>query len=193
MDMADGADHLAHPPGKTGRLRQKLMQLSMTLTAIGVALLVVSSAAVLWLRANSNRLALERTPAVLATHRAQIGLQRSLAGLRGWVVLGDERFREGSRAAWTEHIEPALRDLQLVRETWPDPADREQVDGLAPLFGELKESQWWVEDVAHTEGNQPALYTVRHQIDPIARSIRKTIDGLVAEADADVLALMAGF
>ena len=56
-------------PGKIGGLRQKLMQLSMTLTGIGVVLLFVSLIAIAWLRANSNQLALERTPAVVAMAR----------------------------------------------------------------------------------------------------------------------------
>ena len=91
-------------PGTAGRLRQKLMQLSLTLTGIGVVLLVVSLMAVIWLRSHSNHLALTRAPAVVATQRAQIGLQRALAGLRGWVVLGDESFRSDRRAAWTEQV-----------------------------------------------------------------------------------------
>ena len=78
------AGSVPQPPIHTRGLRQKLMQLSLTLTAIGLALLVISLATVWWLRTNTNHLALQRTPAVVATQRAQIGLQRSLAGLRGW-------------------------------------------------------------------------------------------------------------
>ena len=64
-------------------LRGKLMQLSLILTAIGVVLLVISTITLLWLRMHTNDLTGERTPAVIAAQRAQIGLQRSLAGLRG--------------------------------------------------------------------------------------------------------------
>lgn len=127
-------------PGKPGRLRQKLMQLSMTLTGIGVVLLAVSLIAVVWLRSHSNHLALERTPAVVATQRAQIGLQRSLAGLRGWVALGDERFRADRRAAWTEQIDPAIAQLRESGGAWPDRADRERLEGLSRLLVDLKES-----------------------------------------------------
>ena len=191
--MNDAVDRPEPRRGKPGRLRQKLMQLSLTLTGIGVALLAVSLIAMAWLRTNSNHLALERTPAVVATQRCQIGLQRSLAGLRGWVALGDQRFRTHRRAAWTEQIEPALRDLRGLRETWPNPADRERVDVLTRLLVELKESQWWVEDVAHTEGNQPALHTLRQRVEPISRTIAKTIDTLVDSAGADVLGLLVRF
>ena len=89
-------------------LRQKLMQLSLTLTAIGVVLLLVSLITTLWLRTYSDHLAQQRAPAVVATQRAQIGLQHSLAGLRGWVALEDPRFRSERRVAWSQRIEPAL-------------------------------------------------------------------------------------
>ena len=119
-------------PGKPGRLRQKLMQLSMTLTGVGVVLLAVSLIAVVWLRTHSNHLALERAPAVVATQRAQIGLQRSLAGLRGWVALGDEQFRADRRAALTEQIDPAIAELrrrfETVREEVLDQVSGETTD-----------------------------------------------------------------
>jgi len=172
-------------PGKPGRLRQKLMQLSLTLTGIGVALLVVSLIALAWLRTHANHLALERAPAVIATQRAQIGLQRSLAGLRGWVVLGDERFRADRRAAWIEQIEPAVNELRESDDAWPDLADRERLAELVGLLVDLKESQWWVEDIARTEGNEPALHAVRRRVAPISRSLSKTIDHLVADPNRD--------
>ena len=170
---------------RRGGLRQKLMQLSMTLTGIGVVLLAVSLIAVAWLRANSNHLALERTPAVVATQRAQIGLQRSLAGLRGWVALGNKRFRSDRRTAWTEQIEPAIDELQQSRGAWPEPADRDRLAELAGLLVDLKESQWWVEDVAQTEGNQPALHAMRRRVAPISRSLSKVVDHLVSNWDPD--------
>ena len=165
-------------------LRAKLMQLSLILTALGVVLLVVSSITVLWLRSNSNQLALRRTPAVVATQRAQIGLQRSLAGLRGWVALGDERLRSDRRAAWTQQIEPAIADIRSYSETWTDAADRDRLTELAHLLVELKESQWWVEDVARAEGNQPALQVWRGRVEPIALELRRVIDAVIADARA---------
>jgi adenylate cyclase len=184
--MAASTDRVSDTrPGKKGGLRQKLMQLSMTLTGIGVALLVVSLIAVAWLRANSNQLALERTPAVVATQHAQIGLQRSLAGLRGWVALGDKRFRLDRRAAWTEQIEPAIDELEHSGGAWSEPADRDHLAELAALLDDLKESQWWVEDVAQTEGNQPALHALRQRVVPISSSLSKAVEPLVANWDLD--------
>ncbi|MDP2578255.1 MAG: adenylate/guanylate cyclase domain-containing protein [Candidatus Palauibacterales bacterium] len=168
----------------THGLRQKLMQLSLTLTAIGVVLLLISLITTFWLRTHSDHLAQQRVPAVGATQRAQIGLQSSLAGLRGWVALGDPRFRSERRVAWSERIEPALADIQLLRDTWPDPADHSRLAELSLGLVELKESQWWVEDVAQTEGNRPASRAVRQRLEPIARALRRVIDALLEDSDS---------
>ena len=174
---------MAEPVVKVTRgLRQKLMQLSLTLTAIGVVLLLISLITTFWLRTHSDHLAQRRAPAVVATLRAQIGLQHSLAGLRGWVALGDPRFRAERRVAWRERIEPALADIQLLRDTWPDPADRSRLAELSLGLVELKESQWWVEDVAQTEGNEPASRAVRQSLEPIAREMRRVIDALLEDS-----------
>jgi adenylate cyclase len=163
-------------------LRHKLMQLSMSLTLIGVGLLVIGMVTVVWLRVSASRLTEERTPAVVATKRAQIGLHSSLAGLRGWVVLGDRDFLEQRAEAWGEQIEPALDDLLLLAESWPDPDDRQHLNELGTLLDELKESQWWVEDVARTEGNELARQAVHEHVDPVSRSLLKVVNALIAEA-----------
>lgn len=159
------------------------MQLSMILTAIGVVLLLISMITLLWLRMHTTDLTDERTPAVIATKRAQIGLQSSLAGLRGWVAIGKQRFRAERRDAWAEQIEPAFADIARLSEAWPDPADRERLATLSHHLVELKESQWWVEDVAQTEGNRPASEVLRRRVEPISEALRKVINTLITKAD----------
>ena len=73
---------------REGALRAKLMRLVTTLTAIAMLLLLINLIGLFWLRANVQDLIQHRTPLVEATRRAQLGLQRSLATLRGWVALG---------------------------------------------------------------------------------------------------------
>ncbi len=169
--------------GKAHTLRQKLMQLSLALTAIGMVLLMISTAAIFWLRIHTNHLTLKRTPAVVATQQVQIGLQRSLASLRGWVTLGDERFRVERMLAWTDQIAPAMADIRQLSHTWPNLEDRMRLASLAWLLVELKESQWWVEDVAQTEGNVPALHLLRQRVEPIAAELHRVINAFMIDAE----------
>lgn len=60
------------------------------------------------LRARISLLANEGVPLMQASAQMLAGVQRSLAGLRGWVSLGDPKFVADSQAAWREDIEPAL-------------------------------------------------------------------------------------
>src|SRR5688572_9728815 len=97
--------------GETGGLRRKLLRSHLTVVALGVALLCVTLASTLWLRTHVRRMEAQRWPTVHAATTALIGVQRSLAGLRGWVALGDERFREVRTRAWAEQIHPAITTL----------------------------------------------------------------------------------
>ena len=97
---------------REGALRQKLMRLAATLTAIAIVLLVVDLGALLWLRNNVEDLVHARAPLVDATRRAQLGMQRSLASLRGWVALNDPQFKRDHRASWEDEIAPAMARIE---------------------------------------------------------------------------------
>ena len=82
---------------KSGGLRRKLLRSFLGLTVFGLVLLCISLIAIFWLRTSANRLALQHAPGVEAALQARIGIQRSLAGLRGWVALGRGEFRDERR------------------------------------------------------------------------------------------------
>ena len=145
-------------------LQRKLLRSHLTVVALGVALLCVTLASTLWLRANVRRMEAQRWPTVHAASSALLGVQRSLAGLRGWVALGDDRFREVRTAAWADQIHPAISTLETLSHNWTNPQDRAHVAIAAHLLRQLEISQWWVEDVAHTPGNEPARVMLMHQI-----------------------------
>ena len=102
---------------KKGGLRQKLLRSFLALTAFSLVLLATTLVAIFWLRASANRLVEQRAPAVEAALLARAGILRSLAGLRGWVAIGDRQFKHERRAAWADGIRPAIARLQgLSRE-----------------------------------------------------------------------------
>ncbi len=168
---------------KSGGLRRKLLRSFLGLTLFGLALLCTSLVAIFWLRTSANRLALQRAPAVEAALQARIGIQRSLAGLRGWVALGRGEFRDERLTAWVEDIQPAIARLHDLSRDWTDVEDQERLAGLDRLLADLKESQWWVEDVAQTEGNQSARVILSKKVDPIARTMLSAIDAMIDSGD----------
>ena len=154
------------------------MRFAQSLILIGIVLLGISLLTVLWLRASANELVRLRAPAVESALRARIGLQRSLASLRGWVALGDPRFKSERSDAWKQGIERAIADLKNLHTSWPAEIDGERLSILEQSLQDLKESQWWVEDVAQTEGNNRSLVIARRLVEPIATTLRRTAEAL---------------
>lgn len=183
--MTGSRDHAGHAAPKSplhfksGGLRRKLLRSFLGLTACGLVLLCISLVAIFWLRSSANRLALQYAPGVEATLQARIGVQRSLAGLRGWVALGRQEFRDDRRAAWIEDIQPALVRLRDLGQAWTDVENLELLTALDPFLADLKESQWWVEDVAQSEGNEIARVILRTKVTPIARKMLLTIAAMI--------------
>ncbi len=167
---------------KGGGIRQKQLRSHLTVGLVGVALLMVGLTSILWLRSDVLRLATLRSPTVHNSTLALSGLQRSLAALRGWVALGDPRFKEDRRAAWREEIRPAVGRLQTLSSRWSDPKNNERLAGLLVVLEELYESQWWVEEVAQTPGNEPAQVTLLQNARPIADLV---ISGITAMIELD--------
>ena len=169
------------PRFKAGGLQQKLFRSFLSLTAMGLVLLCTSLVAIIWLRTSTSRLIEQRVPAVEAAQLARIGVQRSLAGLRGWVTLGDPKFRVERESAWNEEIEPAMVKLTSLSQEEPTTQDRVRLDELDRLLAELKESQWWVEDIAQAEGNEKARVILSQKVEPISRQIIKSVRAIGGE------------
>ncbi len=179
-----GSDAVNSSPGVPSRrftgggLQRKLLRSHLTLVALGVALLGVTLVSTLWLRTHVRRMETQRWPAVHAATTALIGVQRSLAA-RGWVALGHDRFRAVRMQAWADQIHPALAVLETFDPQWDNPEDRARVATSARLLRQLEISQWWVEDVAHTPGNEPARVMLNQQVQPVAKAILSATTAMI--------------
>ncbi len=164
---------------KRDGLQARLIRSHLAVAAVGVGVLCVALGTMLWLRSGALRLAEVHGPMAQSSTLAMAGLQRSLAGLRGWMTIGDEAFRHDRMRAWTEEIEPSLAAMEALSRDWDDPDDKERVHRLREALAALKESQWWIEDVAQTLGNEPARVILLKNIEPIAIVIAPAITALV--------------
>ena len=160
---------------REGALRSKLMHLVATLTAIAMVLLLVNLIGLFWLRANVKDLIEHRTPLVDATRQAQLGMQRCLATLRGWVALGDPRFKADRMHLWNTEIMPAVERIdELLHAEGAGGSTAEFADLIGQL-DDLRESQWWVADVAQTAGNEPARVEYEVHVLPIRRIMESSL------------------
>ncbi len=151
----------------------KFQLLISHLLVASMALLIVAAAVgiIFFLSARVKDLALHGIPIARSSTQIVGEVQRSLANLRGWLALKEDRFTTEWRDTWKNGIEPAMAQLLAHRPV----AHRIEIERLLyelpPLLRKLKASQWWVQEVAHAPGNEPARMIQRFEIEPITHSI----------------------
>lgn len=178
----------------------KLLRSHLAVAVIGLAALAVGLLVTLWLRSYTLRLAEVRGPTVRNSTQTLEGVQKSLASLRGWVLLGDPAYKTERKEAWDQEIAPAVASLQLLSPQWTNKENKTRLAQLRQKLKQLKEAQWWIEDVAQTPGNEPARVLLIHDIDPAADAVREAITAVIEmekhlpSADRrELLATMADF
>ncbi len=163
---------------KTHSLAARLLRSHMTVAAIGLTMLGLILLFTFYMRARTARLAQVDAPMAQASRNVLEGLERSLANLRGWVLIEDTQFSSSRRLAWSQQIEPALARLEvLIRDSTP--AEQQSIAEAKILLSELQEVQWWIEDVAQTPGNEPARDLLENRLQPVMDEIYDSITALI--------------
>ncbi|MCG8633249.1 MAG: methyl-accepting chemotaxis protein [Desulfobacterales bacterium] len=115
-----------------------------------------------------NRLIDHRIPTSYSVLNLVNGMNLSLASLRGWIILGEDRFRQEREKAWTETIEPSLEKLKLLAKEWEDRGNSARLPEIVTQAGRLKHFQQEIEDIAQTVENTPALKILFEQATPLS-------------------------
>ena len=162
--------------GKRNTLRARLVRSHMSVAVLGMLGLALVVASILIARYHTIELVEHRVPDVEHSNEILLGVQRSLAALRGWIVLGDESFREERSRAWRDEIEPALLNLTLNEQGDADAEQQQRLDRIRLVLAQLKEAQWWIEEVAQSPGNEPGRNLLHQRVDPVAEEIIRALD-----------------
>ena len=163
-------------------IRRQLLLSHLSVAAVGLGMLCIALFSTFELRARISLLANEGVPLMQASAQMLAGVQRSLAGLRGWVSLGDPKFVEDGQAAWREDIEPALDILnQECPHVLEQACDPQRLHRLKALLTDLRGSQTWVQNMAHTPGNEPARVIYQRDAAPRADQVDTVIAALLQE------------
>ncbi len=160
-------------------LRTKLLRSHMLIACIGAALLSVALVMIVWLRTHIDRLVETYVPAVRAALTTRNGVERSHAGLRGWVVLGDDAYRRNRIEAWRTEIDVGVAELDRIIHATGRSRQFRTINALRSHLAELREVQWWVEDTAQAVGNEPARDILVRYIQPIADEVYDVITALI--------------
>ena len=125
-----------------------------------MALLMVITVVIALGRINSNqdintRVFELRTPTVLASNHMLNGINHSLAALRGYMILGADKFKTGRLKAW-EQIDHSYVEMTKYSKSWTNPANVEKLKAMGDVLKEFKVAQQEIEDISGTIDNTPA-------------------------------------
>ncbi|MBI2560307.1 MAG: MCP four helix bundle domain-containing protein, partial [Planctomycetes bacterium] len=104
----------------------------------------------------TTRLIELRAPTALTSLTMLNGLNHSLAALRGWIILGKDKFKDERSEAWSKEIEESLNDMRKLSARWTEHKNIERLNVIEKKLEEFKKCQQEIEDIAQTVDNTPA-------------------------------------
>lgn len=116
-----------------------------------------------------------RLPTAQASSSILNGVNHALAALRGWMILGKDKFKEERETAWGTEINNALVALEDMSDNWTNPENVTRLVQLKLLLKELASEQQQIEDIAQTPQNIPSLEMLYEQAVPQASVMGKQI------------------
>ena len=149
----------------------------MTLILMGVVLLTIQK--VRTMETITKRVVELRTPTAHASLMMLNGINHSLASLRGWIILGDQKFQTERSIAWEEQINPSLNQMHGLAPNWTDPENKIRLKSIEKEITNFKAVQKKIEDIAQTSENSPAQKILFTQAEPLEKSIVVTISEMI--------------
>lgn len=128
-----------------------------------------------------------RLPTVMAGMQLIDGIHLSLAGLRGYMILGKDpvkgdKFKAERQHGW-EEIDTALIKMDEFSKTWTAPKNIETLKEIKIYIAEFRRAQQEVENVSHTPKNIPAFNLLLTEAAPRASKILAAISSIIDEEE----------
>jgi methyl-accepting chemotaxis protein len=120
----------------------------------------------------------QRTPAAIGGVELRNGINHSLAALRGYMILGTEKWKVERSKAW-DSID---QNMDLMRELslgWEDLAQRTAFQDFEQVMAEFRVAQDQVEGVANTREEQPATVILIEQAAPLGSEMFVSISEMI--------------
>jgi methyl-accepting chemotaxis protein len=119
-----------------------------------------------------------RMPTQVASMTLLSNVNASLAGLRGWMILNKDKFKQERAQAWKE-IDDSHAKLQEYSKNWTNAENIERLRELGALLGEFRTAQQEIEAISGTIDNTPATKILLEEAAPQAEIIMKEITAMI--------------
>ena len=128
----------------------------------------------------TDRMVELRVPTAQASLGMLNGLQESLAGLRGWMLLGNPVFKDARANAWNKWIDPSLAIMEEKSKSWTNVENVKRLADMKISIEKFRQYQKEIEDIAQTLDEEPAMKILLEDAAPraaiLATNITKMID-----------------
>ena len=135
-----------------------------------------------------DRLLNLRIPTVQAGAQLENGINLSLAGLRGYMILGKDPKKgaamKKSRLKGWHDIDDAMKQMHVFSKSWTNPKNIEKLTEMSVYVEEFRKAQEEVEAIAHTDNEVPAFKTLLTEAAPRAGKILAAISAMIDEEAA---------
>lgn len=149
------------------------------LLIIMVAIVVLTMGKVNDTKLVTDRVAKLRTPTALNSIEMMNGINHSLAALRGYMILGKDKFKAERQTAWSGEIDPSLKYMETVSVNWTDPKNVESLKVIKSKLGEFKQYQQEIEDISSSTENLPATKILLTEAAPQANILLTNITKII--------------
>jgi methyl-accepting chemotaxis protein len=128
---------------------------------------------------SANKVVDLRIPTAQASASVLNGVNHALAALRGWMLLGNDKFKIERQLAWDTEITPAIVSLNKMSVNWTNPKNITRLKEMNTLLKDFEQEQKNIEDIAQTLQNIPAIEILYQQAVPQASIMSKEITKLI--------------
>ncbi|MDH5528210.1 MAG: methyl-accepting chemotaxis protein [Nitrospirota bacterium] len=124
-----------------------------------------------------------RQPTVLTSTRLLNGINESLAGLRGYMLLHNDKFKNDRADGWKK-IDASMRELDALSQNWTNPENVRRLEEITRRMATFRDAQEQIENIAWTDENTPATHLLLTQAAPRAEIMVTNITRMIdLEAD----------
>ena len=132
-----------------------------------------------------------RQPTAMAGKDMLNGINHSLAALRGYMILGKDKFKNERAKAWTDEIEPSIAKLNEFAVNWTDPENIKRLKAIESKLADFKRFQQEIENIALKVDNMPASKILLEEAEPKANILAENITRMIdAEAQYDTTSIL---
>lgn len=116
-----------------------------------------------------------RTPTAQASLGMLNGVNQSLAGLRGWMLLKNAKFKTVRTDAWRVYIDGGYAEMKELSKNWTNADNVKKLEEMKADIELFRTYQQEIEDIANTDENIPAYSMLLNKAAPQAATMSKNI------------------